>query len=187
MPISQVVAARADNGNLYNNVPVNQSADAGGNGGSVAKASSTSLLDGVSVSRYNDVVFGSVVVDNDDANKALSTGTFAYDNESPIAKRVTTSLCGVNNSVLESGAAQPSLIQSIHKIQSVTTRKLTKAIRQNKFNEYNGEFDSGYPQVSVDTFLTDNAANPSRAVPGELTYKSGSPNPVNDDYKEKTG
>jgi hypothetical protein len=72
-------------------------------------------------------------------------------------------------------------------VDGVRTRKLTSAIRQNKFNIYTGEFDAGYPVVTVDTFAADDAAQPTRAVPGELTYKSSSLNPVNDVYKGKTG
>lgn len=200
MAISQVVAAKV-NGNLYNNVPPNvKGSGAGGNGGSVAKASSSSLLDGVDVAYYNGGVFGSTVLDNDHANKAISAGTFAYNNAQPIAKRVSTTVSGVSNTVLRSGAAQPSLIKSVLKIQvddtglkeGVRTRKLTSAIRANKYNIYTGAFEAGYPQVSVDILslspsYKDSAANPTRSIPGRLTYKGGSPNPVEKDYKSKTG
>lgn len=200
MAISQVVAAKTD-GNLYNTIPPNASGSgAGGNGGSVTKASSSSLLDGVAVSRYNSGVFGSVVLDNNNADKILSAGTFAYNNQRPVGKRVSSTINGLSNDVLLSGAAQPALVQSIHKIQvagmgyseGVRTRKLTSAIRAGKWNEYAGEFEDGYPQLSTDVFALDpsyedSAANPSREVPGKLVYKTGAPTIVNDDYKEKTG
>jgi hypothetical protein len=142
-------------------------------------------------------VFGSTVVDNDDADKALSIGSFAFNNERPIAKKTTTSLAGVPENFLQSGACVPGLIKSIHKTESVRTRKLTTAIRENKWNEFSGEFDAGYPQVSLDTFYNiaaddtstlpiDDAANPTRLNPGELVYKDGSPNPINNTYKPKT-
>lgn len=200
MAISQVVAARADNGDLYNIIPPNKSDLAGGNGGAVTKASDSSLLDGVQTSRYSSGVFGSTVLDGVNTNKALPGGVFRYDNEQPVAKRISTSLANVNNDVLQSGASQPQLTRSIHKIESVRTRKLTKAIRNNKWNEYSGKFDVGYPEVENDTFYNirdlgividgspiDDAADPTRSVPGELTYKSNSPLPVNDDYTKKTG
>lgn len=200
MAISQVVALKV-NGDAYNTVPPNAAGSgAGGNGGSVAKASNTDLLDGVQVSRYSAGVFGSTVLDNDDADKALSAGTFAYNNQAPVAKRVTTTISGVANDTLLSGASEPSLTHSIHKIQVTTmgysegvrTRLLTSAIRAGKWNEYSGEFEAGYPQSSVDVFslapsYQDVAANPTRAVPGKLTYKTSAPTLVNGSYSEKTG
>lgn len=195
MAISQVVALKV-NGDLYDTVPPNaKGSGAGGNGGAVARASNSSLLDSVQVSYYSSGVFGSTVLDLNDTDKAVSSGTFAYNNQKPVAKRYSTTINGTSNTVLQSGASVPSLVQSIHYIKvctmgcsdGVRTRKLTSAIRQNKFNEYTGEFDAGYPVVSADNFSTDDAAQPSRAVPGELTYKTGAPNPVNDFYKEKTG
>lgn len=200
MAISQVVANKVD-GNPYNTVPPNVTGSgAGGNGGSVAKAGNTSLLDGVQVSYYASGVFGSTVLDNDDADKALTTGTFAYNNQSPIAKKVTNKISGVSNNFLVSGAAKPSLVRSIHKIQvldegyveGVRTRKLTSAMRAGKWNMFTGEFDAGYPQNSVDILslyptYKDVAANPTRLVPGRLTYKTSSPDIVNSSYEEKTG
>lgn len=207
MAITQVVAAKS-NGDTYNTVPPNAvGSGAGGNGGSVAKASDSYLLDGVAVSRYNGGVFGSTVIDNldqDIADKALSAGTFAYNNQRPIAKKTTTTISGVSNDFLASGAAKPSLVQSIHKIQvlgmgyaeGVRTRKLTSAIRAGKWNEYSGEFAAGYPQASTDIFSLDPtykdvAANPTRLVPGRLTYKTGAPyksgTDTSNNYAEKTG
>ena len=200
MAISQIVAAKID-GNSYDNVPPNvRGSGAGGNGGSVTKASSTSLLDGVTTSRTNTDVFASTVLDNDHANKALNSGTFAYNNAKPVAKRVSTTISGTANTVLQSGAARPELIKSIHKIQvnstglkeGVRTTKTTSAIRAGKFNIYTGKFDAGYPQNSADVLslspsYKDSAANPTRSVPGRLTYRDGSPNPVEVDYKGKTG
>lgn len=131
-------------------------------------------------------VFASTVVDNDSADKALDAGTFAFDNQRPVGKKVTSSLSGVNNTVLLSGAGNPGGIRSIHKVETVTTRKLTTALRENRYNEVTGEFDAGYPQVVTDTFDDDDAANPTMAVPGELTYKTGAANPVTDEYAAKT-
>lgn len=195
MAISQIVAVKV-NGDSYNTVPPNATGSgAGGNGGSVAKASNTSLLDGVSVAYYNSGVFGSTVVDNNDTDKAVVAGTFAYNNQNPVAKRLTTKLSGLDNTVLVSGANQPALVQSIHYMKACTmgcsdgvrTRRLTSAIRQNKWNEYTGEFETGYPVVAVDSFDLDDAARPSRIAPGGLTYKSSNIIPVNDNYKSKTG
>jgi hypothetical protein len=155
-------------------------------GGAVINGGTTTILDSVDLG-YSDVgVFGSSVADGTDTDKALSAGTFSYNNQSPIAKRVTETLSGVTNTVLQSGADQPGLIRSIHKLEVVRTRRLTTAIRAGYWNIYSGSFTTP-PTVAVDTFATDEAATPTRSVPGELTYKTGAPTPVNDNYKEKTG
>ena len=191
MAISQVVAAKASNGDDYDTVPPNvKGSGAGGNGGSVTRGGTveSGLLDNVSVTRYNTTVFGSTVLDNDWADEALSAGTFAYNNQSPVGKRVTDELSGVSNTVLRSGAAVPENVRSIHKLEVLRSRRYTTAIRAGKYNEYTGEWDAGFPVVAVDTLATDNAANPTRTNPGQLTYKGGALLPVTDnDYKKKTG
>lgn len=157
------------------------------NGGTIkANGSVGGTFEASATTQMKTGVFASTVVDNDNADKALSGGTFAYNNERPIAKKTTDILAGVAEDFLVSGAAVPSLRRSIHKIESVRTRKLTTAIRENRYSEFTGEFDAGYPEVSVDSFGADNAANPTRTVPGELVYRDGSPLPVQDDYKAKT-
>lgn len=163
------------------------------NGGAVVNGGSTSILDSVDLG-YSDVgVFGSSVIDGPDADKALSAGTFSYSNQRPIAKRVTEELSGVSNDVLQSGASQPTLIRSIHKLEVLTTRRLTTAIRAGKWNIFRGRFlnnqnqSADNPVVATDSLASDNAATPTRAVPGELVYKTSAPTPVQDDYKAKTG
>lgn len=47
-----------------------------------------------------------------------------------------------------------------------------------------GAFQS-FVQVDGSTAATDDAATPTRSVPGELTYRFGGPLPVNDTYKAK--
>lgn len=195
MAISQVVAVKV-NGDEYDIVPPNaKGSGAGGNGGSVAKATSSSLLDGVQVSYYASGVFGSTVVDGNNTDKALSGGVFAYNNQKPTAKRLSETINGSLNDYLLSGAAVPSLVKSIHYLKvcsggcsdGVRTRKLTTALREGRFNEYTGKFEVGYPVVSVDNFDTDNASRPSRSVPGTLVYKSGSQVPTTAAYKPKKG
>jgi hypothetical protein len=163
------------------------------NDGGVIKANgsvNSGVVTSVSTPRSDLGIFGSTVIDNDSADKALLGGVFGYDNERPIAKKTTVSLSTVSNDFLVSGAGDPTNIRSIHKIESVTTRKLTTAIRDNKWNEYSGDFDSGFPEVQVDSFGVDAAANPTREVPGQLNYIAGNENtiliPKSDTYKPKT-
>lgn len=157
------------------------------NGGTIkANGTVSGTFAATSVVQEKTGVFASTVIDNDNADKALDSGTFAFDNQRPVGKKVTSSLAGVSNTVLLSGAGNPGGIRSIHKVETVTTRKLTTALRENRYNEVTGEFDAGYPEVVTDTFDSDDAANPTMAVPGELTYKTGAANPVTDEYAAKT-
>lgn len=198
MSLTHVYAAKT-NGTDYNTVPPNaKGSGAGGNGGVAARVGSVStLLDNVQVSRHNKEVFASTVLDNSVADKAVSAGTFAFNNQAPISKKVTTSLAGVSNTVLRSAASQPGLIRGIHRQEKVRTRRLTTAIRAGHWNIFSGTF-STTPTTAVDLFWdnagnttsatsTDQAASPTRAAPGELVYKTGKLAPVLDDYDSKTG
>lgn len=155
------------------------------NGGSVLNGGSTAELTSLDLGYSNVGVFGSSVVDGTDTDKALSAGTFSYNNQSPVAKRLTDTISGVSNSYLQSGAAVPGNIRSIHKLEVLRTRKLTTAIRAGDWNIYSGQWTTE-PSIVVDTLESDDAASPSRNMPGELVYKTGAPVPVQDDYKPKT-
>lgn len=135
--------------------------------------------------------FGSKVVENtvtvkDYAGKAVSAGVFAHNHVKPISSLITTELAGVNNDAIKTPGNDGDVVRSINKLEVLRTRKLTTAIRENKYNRYTNEFDAGYPQVTVDTLATDEAATPTTTVPGELTYMSGAKTPYNDNYKAKT-
>jgi hypothetical protein len=176
------------NGANYSLQPNMSGSGAKNSGGVTARAGNSSNLINVQVSRFNTTVFASTVLDNSWSDKAVSDGSFAYNNESPVAKRLTTILSGISNTVLRSGATQPGLIRSIHKLETLRSNRVTTGIRANKFNRYTGAWDNGFPVVAVDSLSTDTAATPTRAVPGQLTYKLGNPIPVtNNDYKAKTG
>lgn len=156
------------------------------NGGVAKNVGTSSVLDNVTLGDNNVGVFGSTVVDGSDTDKALSAGTFAYNNEDPIAKRVTTSLATVSNTVLRSGALVPSLIRSINKRESFKVVRTATAIRAGYWNIYSGTWSTP-PTSTTESPGTDNAANPTRSVPGELVYRTGAKLPVRDDYKSKTG
>jgi len=156
------------------------------NGGTMlANGTANTALESINTARENVGVFGSTVVDGDSADKAVSAGTFAYDNEAPISKRITTELAGVASDVLATTGSNPELVRSIHKLETLRTRRLTTAIRNNKWNEYSGEWDAGFPVTATDSLSTDTAANPSRTVPGKLNYFLGSA-PVSINYKART-
>jgi hypothetical protein len=156
------------------------------NNGGVAKHIGTSaVLDNVSVTNPPVGVFGSTVLDNNYADKALSGGVFKHDNLRPISKRVTTTLATVSKPVLQSGALVPTNLRMLHKRESYKVSQIATAIRAGEWNIYTGSWGTP-PTSTTENPGTDNAANPTRTKPGELVYKTGAPLPVRDDYKAKT-
>ena len=160
------------------------------NGGAVISAGSNLQVKPVlggrfNSSRANSGVFGSTVVLGVNSSASLSSGEFAKIHKI-VAPRITTTLAGtVSNTSLLNGADVPGIIRSINKLEVLRTRRSTTAIRAGNFNIYTGQF-SVAPTVAVDTLRTDNAATPSRSVPGKLVFKSGSLVPVSVNYKPKT-
>lgn len=133
---------------------------------------------------------GSVVVDGDNTDSAIG-GIFAYNNATPIAKRVTTELASISNDFLLSGAAKPDLVVSVHRIEGITTRRIATAVRAGYWNIYTGQWSTN-PTNTADSFTgsdstsNDYAARVSRSFPGRLTYKLGNPEAVTVGYAPKT-
>ncbi len=144
-------------------------------GGAVLSGGTTTVLTRATLGRMESI--DNKPVDGGDADKALSAGTFAFDNNSPVAKRVTTTLSGVSKTFLQSGAAAPGTRRQVAKIEGLTTSKVTTAIRNGKFNSVSGVFDGGFPQSSTDSFGTDDAVTSS-----ELQYMHGNPIPASGSY-----
>lgn len=169
------------------------------NHGSAINVGSSTLLSNQALGRAESSVFGSTVVSNatnDYADPVLSEGTFAFNNNRPIAIKVTNTLAGsVSNTFLLSGASDLNSRRSIHRQEKVRTTRTSTAIRAGSWNIYTGRFTST-PTTAVDAFYsisggttsstsTDEAATPSREIPGELTYKLGQKLPVSVDYVAK--
>lgn len=131
-------------------------------------------------------VVGSVVVDNSWADKAVSGGVFAHNHVKPISSLVTTELAGLANSAIKTPGNDGDTIRSINKFETNEDALFTTAIRGNHYNRVTGQWDSGYPSGVTIAFSGDNAATPTSAVPGELTYMTGAKTPVNDEYAKKT-
>lgn len=165
------------------------------NGGSAVQTGSAASgkLQKVNVGSYYSRlgVFASTPVDGTDTNEANSAGTFAYNGGRLLAKRYSTTLSGVSNTTLLSGAARPDLRRRVNKTESTRNRLDTTLIRSGGFNIYTGKFVNNQtgavvkPTVQLDSFNQDDAATPTASVPGELTYLVGKV-PVNDNYKAKT-
>ena len=65
-------------------------------GGAVLSGGTTTVLTRATLGQMESI--DNKPVDGADADKALSAGTFAFDNNSPVAKRVTTTLSGETGS-----------------------------------------------------------------------------------------
>lgn len=160
------------------------------NGGTAVRTgTSSSLLDNIYSSEAR-TQYGSTPVDNNDADRAVTTVAFAKNNSGLLAKRVNSGL--PNGVVLRSGASVPSLTKSINRLEGLVTRLQTKAYREGKFNDFTGKFDAGYPQQSDDSSMLydgstyeDRAADVSRSAPGSLRFMYGSSS-VSKNYSPKT-
>jgi hypothetical protein len=141
-------------------------------------------------------VFASTPLDDSSADKALTAGTFKYENQRGVMQRATSSLAGVSKDFLTHAADDTDNADSIHSIGSITTVRLATAIRAGYWNPTTGAFSSG-PTAATDNFYDiadgdtsdaadDNAASASRTRPGEFTYKLGQQLPVSADYPAKT-
>ena len=171
-------------------VQVDGSAVTGGstknNRGVVVNAgSSTGKLGKVSLGRQQ-VATGSVVVDRETTNKANSAGVFSYSTQAPISRRLSVVIGGSASNVLLSGALVPGQISSIKKIESRRVVRKATAMRAGYFNLTTGRFTTN-PTSATDSFGSDVAASPTRAVPGQLVYKLGPVTPVTVNYAAKTG
>ncbi len=72
---------------------------------------------------------------------------------------------------------------------SPKTTKTATAIRTDKYNNYTGRFDAGYPQTVTDSINADDQTVDSLTkigTKGELTFRSGGANPTSADYTAKT-
>jgi hypothetical protein len=152
-------------------------------GGVAVKVGSSSTLTNRPVKGVDVGVYGSVVVNNSKSDPALSGGVFAYNNQKPVAKRLTIALATVGNTTLLRGASVPSLQTDINKSESVVTNKTSTAFRNGNFNLFTGKYSS--VTSATDSFGNDNEARVSRANPGKLVYKLGKA-PVAVAYKAKT-
>lgn len=122
----------------------------------------------------------------------LTVGTFAGQTvDNYIIRGYAHEVAGGQFTVVGYGS-RPEYRRSIHKVEHVHTRKVATAIRAGYWNIFSGEFSTA-PENSDDIglFGQDDAAVPSYAVPGELTYRvsgnQGGPGVTDADYEAKTG
>jgi hypothetical protein len=123
-------------------IPPNVNASgANSNHGAAARVGSgTTLLDNVSVSRAQNDVFGSTVVDGNDTDEALSASIISYNNQKPVAMRYSSTISGQDNTVLRSGANAPSLLKSPSARMAYKVSKIATAYRKGYWSQYSGKF-----------------------------------------------
>ena len=138
------------------------------------------------VDAFGSRVVEDTVTEKDYAGKAVSAGTFAHNHTKPISSLVTDELAGVSTNVIKTPGNDGDVIRSVNKVENNKSTLFTKGIRENKYNRYTGQWDATYPTAQTISFNSDDAANPTQSVPGELTYMRGSTVPYNDNYKAKT-
>lgn len=121
--------------------------------------------------------------------KAVDAGLFAKMTAGEyIIRRQADKIAGVSNTVLNSGASDFGR-NSIHKKENRRTTRMIQA----GWNFATGQFLTD-PVNALDSFGNDDAARPTRAIPGELVLFVHGPStdgalavPLQDDYKAKTG
>lgn len=181
------------NGSSLTSTPYGTFTQARNNKGTIRANGTVSSNVVTSVDTVRPVVatFGSTVIENtvtqkDYAGKAISGGEFAHNHVKPISSLVTSELAGLPNNSIKTPGNDGDTIRSINKFETNEDYLLTTAIRANKYNRVTGAWDAGYPSGVTIAFSGDNAAAPTASVPGELTYRTGARNPVNDTYQAKT-
>jgi hypothetical protein len=116
--------------------------------------------------------------------KAISDGVFAHNHIKPISAYITNERAGVALVNTVGPAGTPNLIQSIHKLETVTTNRTAAAFRAG-FNFYTGRFSEAVTTAN-DSMGSDAAANPTRGVPGQIVFQIGSQVPPTVNYHSKT-
>lgn len=183
-------------------------------GGTIASTRHTSKDIAENVNVTGPIVYNSSALAGNRklVDKAVTAGSFATMTAgSYIIRRVTTTLAGVANTVLRSGASDFAIRRSIHFKEFATTSFLAsfRWVSSTATPEVPGKTSPTYTLVinshSTETAdevefgqnstatspasqgTKDIAARPSLAVPGQLIYKGPKPNPVLDLYDAKTG
>ena len=155
----------------------------------------------------NDGTVGSTD-DSAGVAKGVSGGTLAYNAGATEwimrGGNVATTIGGVANTVLVSAGADiagafTATRDGINQINSTRTLGSGVTTEFDMFAVPSTQITPGFtkgggagnaqnfvaPSGAGDVASVDNAAAPTRTVPGELTYRFGAPNPTNDVYKSK--
>ena len=130
------------------------------------------------------------------------TGGREFNGGDQVIRKVTNDIAGASNTVLLTGGSNSANRPfSIKQVAAASSHQYKTAVRTGGWQEYSGVFSpavkvvsSGFWSQATDTDTSsvikssgvDNAANPTKTVPGELVYRQGGKLPKQDDYKAKT-
>ncbi len=151
---------------------------------------------------------GAATTDRVGVAKALAGGTLAYNAGATKwvmqGGNVTSTLSGASNTALTSAAADSNGANATRDgISQTSSHRVVGSGATTSIDPYkapsttiNGYLTKGGDAGSSRNFIdpataggvtdsADSAANPTRAIPGELTYMFGGKNPENKDYKSK--
>jgi len=171
----------------------------------------TETTDGVPAKSIGSKVYeiggsGAATTDRAGTTKAVAAGTIAYtmtaNNWLIVGGNHTTTIGGVANTIMQGGNTD-------FNGQQTTRSSIQSTLSTYKLGEGGGTFDvyavpstditpnytKGSNAGSLSTHVapsgggihaaTDDAANPTAAVPGELTYMDGSAEPITDEYQAR--
>jgi len=122
------------------------------------------------------------------------SGALAYqpgaDDPQFLIRTVASKVNNVSNTVLQSGASDKAGRRAINPIVKTHDYRITSINYVTGIATKHGSAGAVKNFVQTgdgSTAASDDAANPTRAIPGELVYMHGSLTPKQDDYKAKTG
>ena len=149
----------------------------------------------VSRGRREQPSFASTVIDGAQTDKDVSGGTFAFDNNRGVIRRVNTTVAN--------GVTAPAEIQSastavdnrrkFHSNETDRFSNIGSGLRNGSWNIVSGVFDPALTGVVTNFHSADGGGTIDEAVadvrsrPGQLVYRDGSGTPVTDDYEAKNG
>ena len=156
--------------------------------------------------KFTDVALGEgnpviTIVSGVDYIDPANGSSSRFNGGTQVIVRVTDEIAALSNTVLLGGDSNSAEEPAINQAAVIETKLYKTAFRNNQWNAVSGVFD---PAVTVaqsggwnlsagvdnSTTLvasgTDNAANPTQDVPGELVYHYGSgAEPTQDEYKPR--
>jgi hypothetical protein len=110
------------------------------NGGSATRVGTSTKLNSVAISKDTTGVVGSVVIDGDYTDKAISGGTIPHNHTKPITFKVTNEIAGVASSAFSTSANDPTQLRGINKRENYRVAKVSTAYRNGQWDPYYGEF-----------------------------------------------
>lgn len=193
------LTATPSTGVLVNGSPSGSKNDFGviKNAGTVASSDFTSQGVG-----FDGNVSITTVVSGAANGVSSAKSSHSFNEGTEIQMKSSATVAGVEEgSILFGGSDSSNKNRSINQANKVATKYYKTAIRTNKWNELEGTFDAGYPEVGntgafsiadgVDEANvlaesgTDVAANPTSAAPGRMTFIKGNPVPFSTGYKPR--